>query len=166
MSTPEQRSELAAALDGNVVLVGIGNPLRGDDGLGPELGRRLAGVTGHECIDAGTTPENQIGPILRRVPDGVLLVDAVDLEERPGAWALLMPEQFHGTGHSTHNPGLRLLLDCLRAERVERVRLLGVQPARIGLGTSMSRPVKRALRRIVRMARRTRRRVCSPAERR
>ena len=63
-----------------IVLVGIGNPLRGDDGFGPALIAALDGQVRAVCIDAGTAPESYAGKIIKENPDTVVFVDAADLD--------------------------------------------------------------------------------------
>ena len=79
---------LCESLAGRVMLVGIGNRLRGDDGLGPELIARLRGRVEAELLDCGEVPERYFGLIEEAQPEGILLVDAVDLDAEPGAAAL------------------------------------------------------------------------------
>ena len=62
-------------LRGKTVIVGMGNPLRGDDGFGPALIERLRGKVSATCIDAGIAPENYVGRIVKETPDTILLVD-------------------------------------------------------------------------------------------
>jgi hydrogenase maturation protease len=49
------------------VIVGIGNILKGDDGVGPLICQQLRGnEICAELIDAGTVPENYIQPIVHK----------------------------------------------------------------------------------------------------
>ena len=77
-------------LKGKTVIVGIGNSLRGDDGLGPELILKLQGKLKAVCIDAGNSPESYTGKIVKENPDTILLVDAVHLNLPPGQYRLLI----------------------------------------------------------------------------
>ena len=84
---------------GKVVILGIGNILRGDDGLGPVLIERLtlrlqksANLKGNielVCFDAGTTPENYAGKIIKEKPGTILIVDALHLGKNPGDYEIL-----------------------------------------------------------------------------
>ena len=55
----------AHILQGKVVIAGIGNTLRGDDGLGCYLVNRLKGRIHALCIDTGPTPENYVGKMTK-----------------------------------------------------------------------------------------------------
>ena len=53
---------------GKVVIVGVGNVLRGDDGLGPVFVERLKSKVGVPCINAGNAFENYMGCLLYTSP--------------------------------------------------------------------------------------------------
>ena len=59
--TDTRKTTLADILKGKIVIVGIGNILKGDDGLGPILSERLETVLDIPCINAGSALENYIG---------------------------------------------------------------------------------------------------------
>jgi hypothetical protein len=54
------------------LILGIGNPLRGDDGLGPALIKRLQGKVGAVMIDAGDAPENHLFAIAKANPQAIV----------------------------------------------------------------------------------------------
>ena len=56
---------LARILKGKVVIVGVGNVLRGDDGLGPLFVEGLKSKVAAPCINAGNAFENYLGVIIR-----------------------------------------------------------------------------------------------------
>lgn len=133
-----------------VLIVGVGNRLRGDDAVGGILVDRLSGKTQATLINAGDVPENYLGPIRQAQPQLVLIVDAAEFGGRPGDVALLGVEQVGSTGAWTHNPGLGLLIDYLRAEvgTALAVLFLAVQPETTTFGEGLSQPVESALLRL------------------
>jgi hypothetical protein len=66
-------------LVGRVARVGVGNPIRGDDGAGPHVIARLEGRRSALLIDAGEVPENYVGKIAAWRPDVVCVIDAASL---------------------------------------------------------------------------------------
>ena len=133
---------LAAA---RTVVVGVGNPLRGDDGLGPALIARLQGRCSAPCIDAGTVPENYVRPVIRTNPDTILFVDAVDLGLPAGSWTLLCRDDLSETGLTTHTASLRTLIDFLQAQIRADVYIVAVQPETLAFGAELSPAVQRTL---------------------
>ena len=135
-------------LKGKVVIVGIGNTLKGDDAFGPLLADMLNGKTNALTINAGSAPENYTGKILKENPDTVLLVDAVHLEKQAGQYEILEREDILKSGFTTHDLSPRMFMDYLEKRTKAKIYMLGVQPEKISLGDEMSEPVKRALEKI------------------
>lgn len=129
-----------------MVIVGVGNILRGDDGFGPALVERVKGKVQATCIDAGTVFENYIGVIAREKPDTVLIIDAAHLDIVPGEYDILEKEdiaKYHGL--TTHDISPRMLMDHLEKETQAQIRMLAVQPACVSFGAAMSGSVEKAL---------------------
>ena len=75
--------------DKNVLLLGVGNRQREDDGVGSYLVRRLQRKIRIPSLDAGDVPENYIKQIENSGADFLLIVDAADFGANPGEIALL-----------------------------------------------------------------------------
>lgn len=133
-------------LKGKVVIVGIGNILRGDDGLGPALVELLKSKVPVPCINAGNALENHLGLIIREQPDTVLLVDAVHLNLDPGDARIVDPSRIEHAGLSTHDVSPGLFLDFLAEEGKCDVFLLGIQPEQIEMGSGISAMVQKTLK--------------------
>ncbi|MBA7619579.1 Hydrogenase 3 maturation protease [subsurface metagenome] len=147
--------KLKKRLRGKVVIVGIGNTLRGDDGAGPELIGRLKNAEFStlnpklSLIDVGEVPENYLGKIAEHNPDTIMLVDAVDFGSPPGSIRIIEQDALKEDGFSTHNASINLTIKYLRAKTESSVFILGIQPTRnLKMGSRLSEPVKQAVRRI------------------
>ncbi len=135
--------------NGTVVFMGIGNILKGDDGLGPELILRLA-ENGHLTVDAGTVPESYVGSVKKLNPDTVIIVDAVHLDKSAGTVELLdRDEILDGTGFTTHNLSPALVMERLEDETDATVVMLAIQPASTLFATPITPPVLNAIRDVV-----------------
>jgi hydrogenase maturation protease HycI len=139
------KDRLTSLLNGRVVYMGIGNILRGDDGIGPELVARLSGK-GLYTVDAGTAPENYIRPVARLNPDTVVIVDAVHLDREPGAVELLdCSEIMENTGFTTHTLSPVLVMERIEEETGARVVMLAIQPGTLEFGSPLSPEVAHLL---------------------
>ena len=127
------------------MILGVGHPLRGDDGLGPALVARLKGKVKASCFDGGSAPEVYAGRIVKEKPDTIVLIDALHLGREAGGYAVLEKEDILRAGFSTHDLSPRLLLEYLERETGAAVYLLGVQPSSLGFGTELSAPVRKTL---------------------
>ncbi|MDO3377755.1 hydrogenase maturation protease [Geoalkalibacter halelectricus] len=136
------------------IILGLGNPLMGDDGVGIVAVERLAALDlppGVEVVDGGTG-----GLTLLHLMEGaarVIFVDAVDMGRAPGAIAcfdLNRVDVAEQGALSLHETGLPQVLALGRELGVlPRVILYGVQPACVAPGTRLSPNVKDALPELV-----------------
>ncbi|MDD5449765.1 MAG: hydrogenase 3 maturation endopeptidase HyCI [Candidatus Omnitrophica bacterium] len=139
-------NELEGHLKGRIVLVGMGNILRGDDAFGSLLAKRLEKTVPFKVLDAGTVPENFFGAVIKESPDTVLIVDAVDFGGRPGEFRFLHGDEVKASNlFATHNMSMGLLFSFIRENTKANVYLLAVQPAEIHFGEGMGPDLNRGL---------------------
>jgi hydrogenase 3 maturation protease len=144
-STPPERPIRLA-------LVGIGHELRGDDGVGLDIVRRLRSrllPPGWLALEAGSVPESCTSALRRFRPDLVVLVDAAHLDLRPGTVRWLECADTDGFHSSTHTLPLSVVATYLQTELGCAVGLLGIQPADTPIGAPLSPAVRRAASAIV-----------------
>ena len=136
-----------------VVVLGIGNVLNRDDGVGPFVARSLqAGwdLEGDaEVLDAGTPGMDLLS--LLHGAEAAVFVDAVRDRGSPGEVKRYDRAEIlkgaTGTVMSPHEPGLREALLSLdfRGGGPSDVVLWGAIPESIGLGTTLTGPVRRSV---------------------
>ena len=143
------KEKLAARLHGSVIMMGIGNPDRGDDAAGSLTVRRMRGKPGLCAIDAQEIPENYLGQVVAERPDTIALIDAVDLGTAPGSMAIIEKHQLAEYWPSTHRVPLCLVMNYLERETRADVFLLAIQPRRIEFGMPVSDEVEAAVSRLV-----------------
>jgi hydrogenase 3 maturation protease len=132
-----------------LLVLGIGNEFKGDDGAGIVLARRLKRKWRSSeklcSIDGGSTPENSISAIRRFNPSHVLLVDAANMELPPGTIRVIEKERISGLAISTHGLSLKVVAEYLEKMIGTKVIVVGIQPLRVELGKGVSRPVAASL---------------------
>ena len=121
--------QLAAGLQGTVVVLGIGNPLRGDDAAGSLVARQVAKLPGVCVIDAQDVPEDYLAQVVSQRPRMIVLIDSVDLDARPGSVAFLESDQLAGYWPSTHRMPMSMLMRILEQETHAHIVGIGIQPA-------------------------------------
>ncbi len=134
---------------GKVVVVGIGNTLRADDGAGSLVAERLRERYPDVVFDAAQAPENYLAPIRRADPDVVVLVDAADFGGSPGEVRAATAEDVEGLMMGTHAAPLSMFMRVLKDETGADVMLLAVQAATTTLGADMTREVTDAVENLV-----------------
>lgn len=141
------REELAERISGKrTVLLGVGNPMRGDDGAGPALIDLLHGRIDAVLIDAGEVPENFLGSLQASCPQAVVIIDAIEMGIGAGGVNLLELEQLCDPFSQACSPGLARLGRIIRQMTGADVFVLGVQPASLIPETNLSGAVTESLR--------------------
>jgi hydrogenase maturation protease len=133
------------------VVLGLGNSLHSDDGIGPQAIERLrsdARVPADVALIEGGTLGLEL---LTYIWDCsyLLVLDAVDVGQPPGTLVRMSSQEVQtlpGKG-SVHQMGVADLLVALRvlASRTPEIVLLGVQPASTEWGTELSPAVAAVL---------------------
>lgn len=141
---------MAGCTGERLLVVGVGNPSRGDDAAGLMLGRGVAEALGAAYLAGEDVPEHYTDQMRTGPAIQVLFVDAVDMGMLPGHIALLRVEDIDDTSVSTHKVSLAVLARLIEAMSGKQVRLLGIQPQSLGWGHEMSEPVRAAVERFVR----------------
>ena len=100
-------------------------------------------------IEAGHAPENRTSDLRYFQPDVVLLIDAADMREAPGAIRWIEVDEIEGISASTHSLPLSMLSRYLNWELKCEVSLLGIQPANIDVGETVTAEVMHAVTEIV-----------------
>ena len=127
------------------LILGVGNVLRGDDGIGPALIRNLQGKVGCGLLDCGETPENCLREIIDFRPSTIIIVDAADWGGPAGEIRQVRPEEISNPSFSGHTASLGLCLDYLRAHLRARIIVIGVQSGKREFLDPISPEGKRAL---------------------
>ena len=138
-------SELASKLEGDVLVVGVGDEDHGDDGAGPRITRLLADAGVQGVIQSGASPEVDTWKMREAKPDTLLFIDAVDFGGEPGNLALLEPEELRSDGFDTHRAPLKLTMEYLERELDCHCLVLAVQPKDVRQGAPMCEEVTSAV---------------------
>jgi len=136
-----------------VLILGIGNTLLTDEGIGVHLvdrmRQRVGDLPGVEYMDGGTLSFTLAEPIARA--DGLIVVDAARMDAPPGTLRVFhddaMDRYLSGNRASVHEVSLTDLLDIARlSESLPESRcLVGIEPASLEWGESPSETVSPAI---------------------
>jgi hydrogenase maturation protease len=131
-----------------VLVLGLGNLLLGDEGIGvhiaqllqtQELGNQV------EVLDVGTAILDSL-PALE-LADRVIVIDAVKAGRTPGTVYRMPLSEFRAKSHiaSMHGFDLQRALRLTRRECPPEVVVVGVEPEHIAWSLELSKPVEQAL---------------------
>jgi hydrogenase maturation protease len=129
-----------------VVVLGLGNPLMADEGIGIHLIERLTKLAsqypGVDFVDVGTASMSVLHLIEGRRK--AVFIDCAFMGEEPGAIRRFTPEDVRSTKllarHSLHETDLLHILDLAKqlGQAPEEVVIFGIQPERITLSRALS----------------------------
>jgi hydrogenase maturation protease len=147
-----------------VAIIGIGNTLRGDDGVGIRAVRGLhegGSAAGADLYDAGTAPFDALDVFLEH--EVVIVLQALGAGRSPGTVYRATLDDLDPLSaglHSAHGLGVP---DTVRVARdlgaCPKVVVLGVEPDATGWSVDLSGPVAAALPRLIHAAEREFRRL-------
>ena len=124
--------------------MGIGNDIRGDDGIGPYIVENIKHLESSNVsiLNATTVPENFTGKIRKIDPTHIIIVDAVIMNEGPGKIKIVKKEEVAGVSLSTHSMSLSYLVNYLELEKPYNILFIGIEPESMELGQGLSPLVK------------------------
>lgn len=141
----------AALVREGVLVLGIGNRLMGDDGLGPEVVRRLSASVpdGTSVIDGGTCGLALL-PLIESCAS-LIVIDAAAMGKTPGTVNIYegaeLDDALGSAQLTAHEVALSDLLAAAAATGALPARraLVAVEPLSVRVGCEMSDPVRDAL---------------------
>ena len=120
------------------VVVSMGNFLKGDDAVGPEVTRLMKDQCRFEMIEAGCAPENILDEICRRKPSTVLFIDAAEFAASPGAIRVFNPDELAEVDISTHSISPQLMMSYLQSSIDAKLFLVGIKPGHLSFDRELS----------------------------
>ena len=133
------------------VLLGVGNELNGDDGIGCFVAENLSSEN-WLGVNAGTVPENFAGIVKREKPAVLVIVDAADLGLRAGEFRRLGKGQANSAFYSTHSLPISEFISQVE-DFVQEIVLIGVQPKDTTQFSALSPEAREAAQRVMELIR-------------
>jgi hydrogenase 3 maturation protease len=135
-----------------IAILGIGNDLRTDDGLGPYVINKLR--THHPDIlieNVGSVPEAFASSLAEFGAERVIMIDAADMRKPVGHIELVNKDRIGGIAISTHSMPLSFLMQYLENSTGANTVLLGIQPRSIQFGEGMTPEIGQIAQELVTM---------------
>ncbi|MBS4015767.1 MAG: hydrogenase 3 maturation endopeptidase HyCI [Candidatus Latescibacteria bacterium] len=137
-----------------IVILGVGNRMRADDGIGSIIASELMSHLPDNILvyDAESSPENYIDKIVQAKPDWVIFIDACNFKAQPGEFKLFEESEIQDISYgllSTHTLPLTLTIELIKQQHKCRISLLGIQPKSFLMGMEMSDEISSNKSRII-----------------
>jgi len=131
------------------ILMGMGNTLRQDDGVGVMIARAFS-TPGWMSLDCGTVPENFSSVIRNNHPKTLVLIDAAAMGKTPGTFCKIPEENVPEAGMATHQMPVSMLMGFLK-ESAGEIVFIGIEPEDTGYGERLSSSVEMAMHQLLRI---------------
>lgn len=130
-----------------LIVLGVGNELKSDDGVGPYIIKKLKEENIENknllFIDAKTVPENFTGKIRKEKPTHLIIVDACLMESNPGDIQIVNKYEFANIGISTHSMSLSFFVRYLEKDTDFRIIFVGIEPETMEWGANPTPKVEK-----------------------
>ena len=131
-----------------LIVLGVGNELKSDDGVGPYIIKKLKeeNIENKNLIflDAETVPENFTGKIRKEKPTHLIIVDACLMDSHPGDMQIVNKYEFANIGISTHSMSLSFFVRYLEKDTDFRIIFVGIEPETMDWGENPTPEVEKA----------------------
>ena len=131
-----------------LIILGVGNELKSDDGIGPFIISRLKKENVENdnllLIDAQTVPENFTGKIRKENPTHLIIVDACLMDSNPGDMKIVDKDEFANIGISTHSMSLSFFVRYLEKDTEIRIIFVGIEPQTMDWGVKPTPNVEKS----------------------
>ena len=138
-------------------IIGIGNTLRGDDGIGPYIINELKNAKLPEAVqllDIGSDAFSVIDHLISEYP--VLVIDCAQMDKRPGEIVIFEVQEknlsilekaisLHGFGFADVYKMAKILNDNIQCT------IIGVQPKLLRFNSDLSEEVKKSIPSIIKL---------------
>ena len=131
---------------GPPIFVGVGNRNRSDDGVGVELALELKKRGVKDVFLEGVTDEEWLWKNIHR--RALIFFDAVNFREKPGK-VTLIPIAYVFYNAALSHRFLPFIRGPINYKQLKNSFVLGIQPESIEKGRRISRPVRRALEKVL-----------------
>jgi len=138
--------------EGRLVILGVGNPLKGDDAAGLLCAEQLIKSLPRKkrarvkILKTYDVPENYTGKIRKFRPKRILIIDAALAGLKPGDIFILEKEKIAIEEISTHKIPLMVLISYLELDLGCKVTVLGIQAKDLSFGAPVSLLIKTAVK--------------------
>jgi hydrogenase maturation protease len=139
-------------MNNKITILGIGNTLFTDEGVGihllPILQEKFKNDLDIEIIEGLTDGMKLLGPV--EDSENLIIIDAINAGKDPGTIISLQGDEipaYFGVKMSIHQMGFQevLLAAKLRERYPKRIAMFGVQPASLELGVQLTKTISEKL---------------------
>lgn len=132
-----------------LIILGVGNELKCDDGVGPFIIKKLQAEDIEDMdkllfINAETVPENFTGKLRKENPSHIIIVDACLMGGEPGDVKIVDKYDFANIGISTHSMSLSYFVKYLERDNDFKIIFVGIEPESMDFSEKLTENVEKS----------------------
>ena len=131
-----------------LIILGVGNELKSDDGVGPFIVKNLMAENIESdrllLINAETVPENFTGKLRKENPSHIIIVDACLMGGEPGDVKIVDKYDFANIGISTHSMSLSYFVKYLERDNDFKIIFVGIEPESMDFSEKLTENVEKS----------------------
>ncbi len=129
-----------------IAVLGVGSALRNDDAAGLLVAEEMNKIRNSKLkvFLGSTAPENLTGEIIKYRPTHIIIVDSVDMDQKPGSILLADPQEVDGISFYSHMLPIKMTIDYLLESIKCEIIIIGIQPKSLEFGETISAEVKKS----------------------
>jgi len=133
-----------------IAILGVGSSLRSDDAAGLLVAEELKKIRNPKLkvFFGSTAPENLTGEIIKYEPSHIIIIDSVDMDQKPGSILLVNPQEVDGISFYSHMLPIKMTIDYLLESIKCEIIIIGIQPKSLEFGEAVSEEIKKSIKQI------------------
>jgi hydrogenase maturation protease HycI len=133
-----------------IAILGVGSSLRSDDAAGLLVAEKLNKIKNPKLkvFLGSTAPENLTGEIIRYKPSHIIIIDSVDMDQKPGSILLVNPQEVDGISFYSHMLPIKMTIDYLLESIKCEIIIIGIQPKSLEFSETVSNEVRKSTKQI------------------
>ncbi len=150
----EKYENISMETEFRFAVLGIGNDLKGDDGIGWYVIDKLKNILPKDnvLLMKTATPENHVKEIREFFPSILIIVDSASFGGSPGQIRKIEEHEIQRIFYSTHTTPLTIFMKLLKQDLPStRIVVLGIQKKQTMFGIPMLSDVKKSGDKIIKM---------------
>jgi len=141
-----------------LLIMGVGNTLKGDDGVGIEFIHNLINYYSNKYnisnnkeinkinnkivfLNCGVVPENFTDVIKKENPSHIIIYDAALMGEIPGTLKIIKLDNISSVGFSTHALPMNIIIKYINSFIDTQILIIGIEPEQLEFGNKLSKKI-------------------------
>ncbi|MEM2918699.1 MAG: hydrogenase 3 maturation endopeptidase HyCI [Candidatus Altiarchaeota archaeon] len=139
------------------ILIGIGNPLKGDDAIGIYIAEKFKSEISKDktlrkkwfVLSCETAIENFSKVVKKKKPENLIIIDAAEFSLTAGEFRKFQTDKISSKGLGTHSMPIFYFIEYIKPYVKNKIFFIGIQIKKRGFGKGISKELKKSSEKII-----------------